>query len=104
MQARLLRRAPTPFAGDDLVGAVFRRAHDDRLNDAALFDRVGELVQLGVGERCVRGLRGFGFRLSTGARRGLRPLSVVGVIIADVADQRGQPASQSFVLRHRRRS
>ena len=56
MQAGELRRAPAPFAGDDLVlirGAA-RRAHQDRLDDAVLADRGRKLVKLGIGENAAR--------------------------------------------------
>ena len=47
MQARLLRRAPAPFAGDDLVlvGLARNGADNNRLEDAFFADRVGELVE-----------------------------------------------------------
>ena len=52
VQAGALRRAPAPLAGDDLevIGLAAHGAHHDRLHDAALADRVGQLVELGVGE------------------------------------------------------
>ena len=56
VQAGALRRAPAPFAGDDLVG-VGRAAHrprDDRLNDAALAQRGDELVKFGIGKNAPR--------------------------------------------------
>ena len=52
VQAGALRRAPAPLAGDDLVIVRYpaQRAHDDRLNDAALAQRSRKLFKLGVGE------------------------------------------------------
>ena len=55
VQAGALRRAPAPLAGDDFVmprPAVL--AHHDRLDDAALADRLGQLVELGLGEGAAR--------------------------------------------------
>jgi hypothetical protein len=96
VQARALRRAPTPFAGDDLeliVGAL-DRTHHDRLDDAALPDRVGELAELLVGEVAARvarvGLDEFDRRLA----RAAAALDDLG-FIADVADERGEAAAQS---------
>ena len=74
VQAGALRRAPAPLAGDDLV--VVRRAgcaHHDRLDDAALLDRLGELVEFGLGEIAARvariGLEIFDRRAARLARR-----------------------------------
>src|SRR3978361_1213562 len=44
VEARPLRRAPAPLAGDDLE-AMAVRADDDRLDDAARLDGRGELGQ-----------------------------------------------------------
>jgi hypothetical protein len=59
MHAGALRRAPAAFAGDDLVLARLtqRRAHQDRLQHAMRLDRIGQLVQLGVGEMPARLVR-----------------------------------------------
>ena len=56
VQARALRGAPSPLAGDDLelLAAVRRRPHHDRLNDAALADRLRQFVELGIGEDAAR--------------------------------------------------
>ena len=56
VQLGALRRAPAPFAGDDLelVVDAAQRPHHDRLDDAALAHRSGELFELGVGERAAR--------------------------------------------------
>ena len=53
VQPRLLRRAPAPLAGDDLV-AVAVRADDDRLDQPARRDRGGELVERGLVEMAAR--------------------------------------------------
>src|SRR5688572_20549038 len=44
MEPRPLRRPPAALAGDDLV-AVAVRPDDDRLDEAALLDRGGELLE-----------------------------------------------------------
>ena len=96
VHAGALRRAPAPFAGDDLelIGRALDRAHHDRLDDAALPDRGRKLVELGVGEIAPRvariGLDEFDRRLA----RMARALDDLG-FLADVADQRGKPAAQS---------
>ena len=56
VQPGALRRAPAPLAGDDLVGVGDARngPHDHRLDDAALADRSGELVELVFAERLAR--------------------------------------------------
>ena len=41
----LLRGAPAAFAGDELVAVLAERSDEDRLEDAVLADRRGELVQ-----------------------------------------------------------
>ena len=70
MQAGALRRAPAPFAGDDLVGIVSaaHRAGDDRLDDAALTQRSDQLVKLGIGEGAP-GIAGVGPWRLAGTRR-----------------------------------
>jgi hypothetical protein len=45
VEAGELRGAPTAFAGDQLVGAAGERAHEDRLQDAALAQRAGQREQ-----------------------------------------------------------
>ena len=45
LEASLIGRTPAALAGDDLVAAVGRRAHDDRLHDAVLLDRPCEVVE-----------------------------------------------------------
>ena len=42
-QARLLRGAPSPFAGDDLEAAALDGPHENRLHDALLLDRERQL-------------------------------------------------------------
>ncbi len=56
VQAGDLRRAPAPFAGDDLK-AILRaldRTHDDRLDHAVLPDRIGKLAEFGIGKGLAR--------------------------------------------------
>lgn len=43
-----MRRAPAPFAGDDLISFVTDGAHDDRLNDPVLTDRACKVLELGL--------------------------------------------------------
>ena len=49
-QACTLRGAPSSFSGDQLVLAVARRAHEDRLQYAELANRSGQRVEIVVGE------------------------------------------------------
>ena len=100
VQAGALRRAPAPFAGDDLEVVGAARAHHDRLDDAALADRMRELVQLGVGEQLARIAR-IGVDELDRHRRWLRARSACCVSCADVADQRGKAASQVAIVLHR---
>jgi hypothetical protein len=52
---RPLRRPPAPLAGDDFITARFaRRPHHDRLDDAMLADRLGEIAQILLGEAAPR--------------------------------------------------
>jgi hypothetical protein len=56
MQARPLRGAPAPLPRDDLIH-VFRsteRAHHDGLDDAALLDGHGKLIELDIREVAAR--------------------------------------------------
>ena len=95
VQAGALRRAPAPLAGDDLVliDRAAHGAHQDRLDDAALADRGRELVELGLGEMAARiariGLEEFDRHALLAARALER-----GGLVADVADQRRQPAAE----------
>src|SRR5712692_5471084 len=94
MQTGALRRAPAPLAGDDLegVGVAARRANHDRLHDAALADRGGELVELGIRKIATWitrvGLEKFDRNAALSARALGR-----GGFGADVADERGKPAA-----------
>ena len=49
-----LRRAPAPFAGDDLetVLHALDRTHHDRLDHAVLLDRIRKLAEFGIGKSC----------------------------------------------------
>jgi hypothetical protein len=55
-QAGPLRRAPAPFAGDDLelVGLVRRGTHQDRLQHALIADRSRQGFQIGLVEMTAR--------------------------------------------------
>src|SRR4029077_15333973 len=99
VQARALRRAPAPFAGDDLVliDRAAHRAHQDRLNDAALADRRHKLLELGFREGAARVAR---IRFDEFDRPGAltaRSLEHRG-FVADIADQCGQSAAEARPL------
>ena len=94
LEARHLRRAPAPLAGDQLVAVAVHRAHQERLHQALRADRGGEL-----GERLLVHLRA---RLVL-ARAGCAPTGSVssasrGDLVA--AEQRVEPAAQSLGLVH----
>jgi hypothetical protein len=109
VQTGALRRAPSPFAGNDfecfaLAGRLgFRRAHHDRLDDAALLDRERQFGELELLEGAARVAR-IGMQILN--RRPARLARGIGRrrFLRDLAHQRGQAASQSRVIRHRRRS
>ena len=68
MQFGALRRAPAPFAGDQLVAALaLKRTDDDGLDDPALRDRAGKIVERFVVENLARLA---GQRLDPGHRDG----------------------------------
>ena len=75
VQAGALGGAPAALAGDDLVGVgdARDRPHEDGLDDAALADRGGELVEFVVGEGFARiarvGAQEFDRRLASAAAR-----------------------------------
>jgi hypothetical protein len=108
MQRRALRRSPASLASDDLVHILdaAQRTHDHRLDDATLFDRRGELVELRIriiASRIARiGPEMFDRHapLIAGAFRRRRRFG------ADIAHERGQPApeSRSTLVCHRRSS
>jgi len=50
LQPGALRRSPAPLAGDDFEGVAGGLPHHDRLDDAALLDRGGQLAEFGVSE------------------------------------------------------
>jgi hypothetical protein len=50
MNPRALRRAPAPFASDQLVPAVRQGTDDDRLENALHPQGSGELIQAGLVE------------------------------------------------------
>src|SRR5690606_31538100 len=72
MELRLLRGAPAAFAGNQLVASAGERPDDDRLNDPALGDRLGELFERGLVELPPRLL---GMRLDRGDRKAGEPLA-----------------------------
>ncbi len=96
VQACALRRAPAPLAGDDLI-AVLRLpdcAHHDRLDNPALLDGGGQLIELGIGKIPAR-VAGIGFdvldRDAPGLARALDRLRLGN----DVPHERGKAASKS---------
>ena len=105
VQAGTLRRAPAPFAGDDLesVGRAAHRPRHDRLNHAALAQRRGQFIQLNVGEDAPRIAR---IRPQRSGRHAPLAARTLGRALgADVTDQGCKSAAQSrsrCVLRHRR--
>ena len=96
------RRSPAMISNVSPLPA--HRPHHDRLDDAALADRIGELVKLGVGEMCGADCADWRRDFDRRSARFARRLSADEHFLADVADQRGQAASQSRMIRHRRRS
>ena len=95
VQPGALRRAPAPFASDDLehVGRAAQRSHHDWLNDAAFAQRSGEFVELGCGECTPRITRIRPQRPGRQSPLAARPFG--RAFAADIADQCGEPASQS---------
>ena len=96
MQARDLRGAPAPLAGDDfvLIDRAAHSAHQDRLNHAALADRRRKLVEFGIRKDAARIAR-IGFeKFDRHTALAARALQHRG-FVADIADQRGEPAAQS---------
>src|SRR5262249_4179801 len=102
VQPGALRRAPAPLAGDDLVGVAraAHRAHHHRLDDAALPDRGGKLVELGLGIVPARIARIGPQLLDRRATLGARALD--RALGADIADERSEaaPQSRSAVIWH----
>ena len=96
VQAGPLGRPPAALAGDDLVGvrALSEGAHHDRLDDAALADRAGEEVEIGLVE-------GLAWIARVGAQELDRhaPLAAGALdhfrLVARVSDQRGKAAAQA---------
>ena len=108
MQRGALRRSPASLAGDDLVRIFYaaQRTYDHRLDDPMLFDRRGELIELGI-RIIAAGIARIGPEifdrhapLIAGAFRRRRRFG------ADVAHERRQPApkSRSALVCHRRSS
>ena len=93
MHAGALRRAPAPLAGDDLVGVgdANDRAHEDRLQDAAFFDRGGKFLELGFVEILARIARIGPQELDRHETLASQPVDCRG-FGAGIADQRRQSA------------
>src|SRR2546425_5588593 len=54
-QTKHLRGSPAPFSGDQLIVAA-AQAHDERLNNALLFDRIGQFAE-GLDRKVFAGLK-----------------------------------------------
>ena len=97
VQAGLLRRAPAALAGDDLVfvRTCRDRPHHDRLDDAAILDRLGQLLQIRIVERLSRVARVRAQELHRHRARH-EALALDGAhLVPDLADQGGQSTSQT---------
>jgi hypothetical protein len=96
VQAGPLRRPPAPLAGDDLecIGQVLERAHDDRLNNAALSDGGRKLVEILLCEALAGIAR---IRPQELDRHLALPAAALdhAHLVADVADERRETASQA---------
>ena len=87
MHAGALRRAPAPFAGDDLVDVGAAASHHDRLNDAALADRCRKIFELGFRKQFARIARIGAHEFDRHAALAAHALGSVG-FDTDVAHQR----------------
>ena len=85
--ARLARRPPAALAGDQLVAVVAERADEDRLEDAVLPDRSGQLVERVLVEDHPRLV---GVRLDPVDRDDLDAGAPAGVLGREQADDRGR--------------
>ena len=96
VQAGNLRGAPAAFTGDDLeaIGDALHWPHHDRLDHAALPDRIGELAEFGIRKCAARitriGLEEFDRHLALTTR----PLDMRR-LAANIPDQACKPATQS---------
>src|SRR5260370_23367993 len=92
-------RPPASLARDDLVGVrrAVHRAHHDRLDDAALAHRGGQLVELGLGVIAARIARLWPDALD---RHPTLIASLLGRLgfLADITHEPGQAAPQSRSL------
>jgi hypothetical protein len=108
MQACTLRGAPAPLAGDDLVavGRALQRAHDDRLDDAALPDRLRQLREVFLDESAARVARARLDMLDRHAARRARAALAAGGFRTDIAHQRRKatPKPVPCLFGHCRRS
>ena len=97
MDAGALRGAPAALARHDLVFAVGPRPHHDGLQQALLANRVGKIVEIGVGKMLARivgtGMDQFDRHMAQAADV-LDHRRLGGV----VPDQCGKAAAQSFLL------
>jgi hypothetical protein len=102
MQTGALRRAPPPFAGNDLVGVVGTAhcAHQDRLDDAALLHRRRQLRQLGF-RKGAAGIARIGRRNSIGRRRCALRVRSIGILRRHRRSARPGRARVAIALRHR---
>src|SRR5260370_1531687 len=89
-------RRPASLARDDLVGVrrAVHRAHHDRLDDAALAHRGGQLVELGLGVIAARIARIWPEALDRNATLIASLLDRLG-FLADIAHERGKAAPKS---------
>src|SRR6185437_14185254 len=96
VELRELRGAPAPLAGDDLigVGGVGMPAHEERLEDALLADRIGEGAQRVVVEPASR-LEAPGAQEADRQRLAAGALPIVRrVFLALLAEERRKSASE----------
>ena len=96
MQAGRLRRAPAAFSGDDFegVGDARHAAHQDRLDDATLPNRVRQILEIALGEALARVARVGAQELDRHTALAARALGRRRLVGA-VADQRGQSAPEA---------
>src|SRR5690606_92633 len=116
MELRLLRGTPTALAGHELVAPAGKRTNDDRLDHAALGDRVGQLLERAFVELAA-GL--LGMRLDGGDGQAREPFAADGGVpalafgllgarrnerffAADLAQQRAKPPPQPAFRRRAR--
>jgi hypothetical protein len=98
VETGLLRRPPAPLAGDDLEPSLVG-PNDDRLDDAARPDRVGELGQRFLVEDAARlGEIGLDARYRDHLHAAALRRAAGGVdrrLVRDLAEQRGEAAAEA---------